>query len=668
MKFRSILVVLIFASFLLSCSIKNSGEFLESPNGKISVTVSLVKSGENSDQNQLNYSVSDNGKEIIANSPIEIEFKNLLPLGRNLKLIRKKEKHFNETWERVWGRSKKVTNNYSELLLEFEEINTPNRVIELIIRAFDDGIAIRYNLPEQAGMEDFQISAENTTFNFHKSHLAWAAEYGFVSHQEAHFNKMKIADIDDKIIGLPLLIKIDEKQWCAITEANLTDWAGMYITGISDTSLTTKLAPRHDDSTIVVKSNSVRHSPWRVIMLGNSAGSFLESNIIQNLNDSNTLKDVSWIKPGKSAWDWWWSNRYAPDVNFKLGSNTETMKYFIDFASELGWEYQLIDWHWYGEPFERWEGDSPILNADVDILTDNPDIDVPMLVEYARSKNVKLLLWLEWNHADKQMEEAFPLYEKWGIAGVKVDFMQREDQEMVNFYHRLVKLAAKHHLVVDFHGAYKPTGISRTYPNLLTREGVLGNEYTKWSDFVTPEHNTTIAFTRNMLGEMDYTPGAFVNVTKKDFKTEENSEFPMVMSTRAHQLAMMIVFESALQVLCDSPYNYRNSPAGLNFLKTVPTTWDETKFIQGEVGEYITIARRKGDTWYVGTMNNSEERKLKIELGFIGDGQYSAQIWKDAEDANEFPQNLNEEKIDVDNSSVVDVELAVGGGQVMIIN
>ncbi len=638
-----------------------------SPNGNISAKMILIPSVKNPNENHLAYSVAANNKDVIGNSPIRIELKDMAPLGNNLILVNKSEKHIDETWERVWGRSKTVQNNYFELTLNYEEIDSPNRKLDILVRAYDDGIAFRYNLPEQPGLEQFKISSENISFNFSDTHTIWAAEYGFVSHQEAHFNKMKISDVDDKIMGLPLLVKIQENQWAAIAEANLTDWAGMYLSSQSDSSLITRLAPRYDDSTIVVKSKTVRQSPWRVIMLGNSAGSFLESNIIQNLNEPNSIEDVSWIKPGKSAWDWWWSHRYAPDADFKLGSNNETMKYFIDFASDMGWDYQLIDWHWYGEPFERWEGETPITNHSADILTDNPEIDIPMLVEYATEKNVKLLVWLEWSHADKQMEEAFPLYEKWGVAGIKVDFMQREDQEMVNFYHRLVKLAAKHHLVVDFHGAYKPTGISRTYPNLITREGVLGNEYTKWSELITPEHNTTIAFTRNLLGEMDYTPGAFVNVAKKNFKTEEESPYPMVMNTRTHQLAMMIVYESALQILCDSPYNYQKSPAGLNFLKEVPTTWDETKFIHGEIGEYITVARRSGDTWYVGTLNNSLERKIKIELGFLSSGQHSARIWKDASDANHYPHKLDEIELNVNDTSIVEINLAIGGGCVMVI-
>ncbi len=300
-----------------------------------------------------------------------------------------------------------------------------------------------------------------------------------------------------------------------------------------------------------------------------------------------------------------------------------------------------------------------------DITTMEPEIDIPELVRYGAERGVKILLWLEWNHADRQMEEAFPLYEKWGVAGVKVDFMARDDQYVVNFYHRLVKLAAKHHLVVDFHGAYKPTGVSRTYPNLMTREGVMGNEYVKWSTRITPEHKVTIPFTRGMLGEMDFTPGAFVNVTMGKFKTESEAPCPMTMGTRCNELAMMVVYESPLQVLCDAPYNYRHSPAGTDFLKIVPTTWDDTRVLNASVGNYITVARRSGDEWYIATMTDEDGRTLSIPLDFLGEGSFEATIWKDADDADVYPARLEKEVIPVDQDTVLEAVMSPGGGHIV---
>jgi alpha-glucosidase len=402
-------------------------------------------------------------------------------------------------------------------------------------------------------------------------------------------------------------------------------------------------------------------------MIGDSPGDFIESDILANLNQPNALEDVSWIKPGKSSWDWWWCNRYGPEVDFQLGSNTETMKHFIDLSAEMGWEYQLVDWTWYGPAFLPTEEDGNNPHPTSDITTMEPAIDIPELVRYGAERGVKILLWLEWNHADRQMEEAFPLYEKWGVAGVKVDFMARDDQYVVNFYHRLVKLAAKHHLVVDFHGAYKPTGVSRTYPNLMTREGVMGNEYVKWSNRITPEHKVTIPFTRGMLGEMDFTPGAFVNVMPEKFRVETEAPSPMTMGTRCNELAMMVVYESPLQVMCDAPYNYRKSPAGLDFLKIVPTTWDDTRVLNASVGDYITTARRSGDKWYIGSMTDEEGRTLSIPLDFLGEGSFEASIWKDASDADVYPTRLEKEVIPVDQDTFLEALMSPCGGHVVYI-
>ncbi len=270
-------------------------------------------------------------------------------------------------------------------------------------------------------------------------------------------------------------------------------------------------------------------------MLGDRPGELIESDIVQNLNDPAAI-DISWIEPGRSAWDRWWSGSYAPEVDFEVGMNTATMKYFVDLAAEMGWEYQIVDAGWSGMTFPDTTGNTTgaAQRPTSDITKVNPALDLPELISYADSKGVKLFLWLFWTQSRDQMDEAFPLYEKWGIHGVKIDFMDRDDQEMVNFYHRTVKQAAEHHLLVDFHGAYKPTGWSRTYPNVITREGVLGNEYNKWSDRVTPDHCLTLPFTRGLLGEMDFTPGGFRQKTREAFEATDSA--PSVMGTRTFQL------------------------------------------------------------------------------------------------------------------------------------
>lgn len=661
---RCLIIASVFGIFIsFSCNRSQKDDLtLKSPDNNIFVKISL------NSEKQINYSVSFQENEIISESLFTLSFADAPPISKDLEILSTEPRTIDESWERVWGKRKNVRNYCNELIIKMKEENEPSRKIDLIFRAYNDGIAFRYRFPEQEELTAFKIIDEGTFFTFAEDHTIWAVNYGgYASHQESEFYGRSISDLDpEEIIGLPLLVHLPNDAYAAISEADLTNWAGMYLSRTNDTSLTLKtmLSPRIDDPEVLVKNGAPCVSPWRVLMIGDEPGDLIVSDIIANLNDPVAIDDVSWIEPGKCAWDWWWCNRYAPDVDFGLGSNTETMQYFIDFASEMGWKYQLVDWHWYGPPFLTedtvWKSD-----PSQDITTYNDEIDIPGLVKYANAKNVKLILWLEWNHANAQMDEAFPLYEQWGVSGVKVDFMARDDQEMVQFYHRLVKKAAEHHLVVDFHGAYKPTGFSRTYPNLITREGVLGNEYTKWSNRITPEHNVTLPFTRGLLGEMDFTPGAFVNVTRENFKTEDLAPCPMVMTTRCQQLAMLVVYESALQVICDSPYNYRNSPAGLEFLKIVPTSWDDTKVVNAKVGDYITIARISGNEWFIGSMTDFTERELSIPLDFLGEGKYEAHIWEDAPDANENPQHVNERILEVTKESTIKAKMAKGGGQVV---
>jgi alpha-glucosidase len=395
-------------------------------------------------------------------------------------------------------------------------------------------------------------------------------------------------------------------------------------------------------------------------MVGDHPGAFIESDILENLNAPASF-DASWVKPGKSAWDIWWSGGYAPELGHKLRMDTAGMKYFVDLAAEMGWQYQIVDWGWYGPAFAS--GAMPAPAPDGNITNVVPELDLPGLISYAKKKDVKLILWLLWNHVDKQMDFAFPIYEKWGIAGVKIDFMDRDDQEMVDFYERVAKTAAKYHLLVDFHGAYKPTGWNRTYPNVITREGVLGNEYNKWSNRVTPEHTVTLPFTRGMLGGMDFTPGGFRQKTPETFRAVgSDSPGPFVMGTRVHQLAMLVVYESALQVLCDSPYDYHSSPAGTDFLKVVPTTWDDTKVINGEVGKFITVARESKKEWYVASMSGADARILQIPLSFLGPGKYRAEIWADAYEAADYPDRLMKQTSVVTRTDILNASLAPGGG------
>ena len=655
---------------ILSCIIVSPSAraaVLSSPDGRIRITVSIKeKLDPYPAGNRLYHSVAFKGKDILLDSPFGIDFKDHPPVAKNLRVVNEAVSSGDGFWETVVGKSRKVRNRYNELRLRMEESDPPRRKMDMVYRAYDDGVAFRYFLPEQESLKDFKLTAERSEFQFAGNHTCWAANFGgFLSHQEAEFEKRKIGSLTvSDPIGLPLLVQISDTCYAAIMEAGLSDWAGMYVAsaGGRPNALVSVLAPRLDEPGVAVISQTPRTSPWRVLMIGERPGDLIESNLILNLSESCSLKDVSWIRPGRCAWDRWWCGSYAPDAGFPIGMDLASMKYFTDFAAEMGWEYVLVDWFWYGDPFlDNWRP-----NPDADITKFVPKMNVPELVRYAAKKNVGVLLWLEWHHADRQMEEAFPLYEKWGVKGVKIDFMARDDQQMVQFYERALAKAAEHHLTVDFHGAYKPEGIRRKYPNYLTQEGVLGNEYNKWSDRVTPEHTVTLAFTRLLAGPMDFTPGGFRNANRSQFKVVGgDTPAPYVMGTRCHQLAMAVVYESPLQVFCDSPYNYRHSPAGLDFLKAVPTTWDETKAVAGQVGDYVVIARRSGREWYAGAMTDWDGRTVEVPLAFLGSGSYRAEIWSDAPDSDEYPDRIERKTITVRPSDTLSVRMASGGGQVI---
>ena len=645
--------------FFNSCSKQDSliETKISSPNNSISAEITLNNEGA------IFYTVKRNETILINPSAMGFDLAKAEDLNKGFKLINSTTSSQDTTWQRVWGKNKNVRDFYNEIKYEFAEESGLQRKLNIYFRVYNDGVGFKYEFPEQEILQEFEILNELTTFKSGDDLTVWATPFkGFYSHQEASFREQKLSNVDSA--HLPMLVEVNEKNWIAISEANLQNYAGFHFKKKNEAEL--KLVLATDTSSIIaVKGKAPMQTPWRMIMIGNSPGDFITSNLLSNLNDPIAIDDPSWITPGISAWDWWWSNKYGPEVDFEIGPNTQTMKYYIDFAAEMGWEYQLVDWLWYGEPFKAIEGFDYAPDSSQSILTQEPQINIPEIVEYAKSKGVKTLIWLEWNHAKKEMHKAFPLYEKWGVAGVKVDFMAKETQEMVQFYNELVRLAAKHHLTVDFHGAYKPTGISRAYPNLLTREGIMGNEYNKWSDSITPEHTVTLPFTRGLLGEADFTPGGFENVNPEDFKTEEEGTHPMVMGTRTRQLAMFVCYESALQVACDDPYTYRNSPAGLDFLKQVPTTWDDTKVVNEKIGDYITLARKSGENWYLGSMTDGDARELSINLNFLDEGKYKATIWKDI--SNEDPKALMKEEIEVTKDSKILARLVSGGGHVMIL-
>ena len=465
----------------------------------------------------------------------------------------------------------------------------------------------------------------------HKEDSAWyPLEDGFYSHNERIFKPMQLDAIGPgQLASLPALFNIDGTK-ILLTEADLFDYAGMWIVGdkqggidatfpkypkeMKETSDRDRKVISRED--YIATAQDTRVLPWRVLAIADKDADLLTNTLVYQLS-RQTNDDFSWVKPGKVSWDWWNDNNVY-GVDFRAGITPATYEYYIDFAAHYGLPYIILD-----------EGWSPI----DDITKVAPGIDMDALLAYAKQKNVGVILWVSWLSLDKQLDQALDLYQRWGIPGIKVDFMQRDDQLMVNYYEKIAKATAARKMLVDFHGAYKPTGLDRLYPNALTREGVFGNENSKWSDpkdprVLTPEHNVTLPFTRMVAGPMDYTPGAMQNAAKGAWAPIYSN--PISQGTRCQQLAMYVVYESPLQMLCDNPTHYYKEPECMDFLSTVPVLWDTTIVLAAKVGDYVAMARRapNGD-WYVGAMTDWTPRDLKLDLSFLGNGNYTMDLWRD---------------------------------------
>ncbi|MGA2740501.1 MAG: glycoside hydrolase family 97 protein [Bryobacteraceae bacterium] len=570
---------------------------------------------------QLQYRVTFRGKPLIDPSALGFDLQNQPPLGANLKLTA-------AVPSMPHGKSNPVRNHYNALLAEFEEVARPGRRLSVEARAYDDGVAFRYLIPEQTALREVRIVREKTQFELAKDADTWPLVLAsYRTPYEANYEHVPLGGIVPSwLVALPFLAELPGTGFVAISEAQIENYPGMYLShpaGGSGRLLEAKLAPRADEPELAASGTTPLRTPWRVLMIADQPGRLIESNIVINLNPPSEIVDTSWIKPGKAAWDWW-SGTYAKGVSFKPGMNTETMKHYIEFAAEAKLEYMLIDAGWAPRGKEAMH----------DITQTIPEIDMPEILRYAASKGVKIWLWAHWTSVDRQMDEAFPMFEKWGVAGVKIDFMDRDDQWMVDWYRRVLRNAAQHHLMIDYHGAYKPDGIRRTWPNLVTREGVMGAEYSKWSARVTPAHNVILAYTRMLAGPMDYTP---------------------------HQLALFVVFESAFEMVADYPEAYKLQP-GLAFISAVPTVWDETRVLNGKVGEWITIARRRGKEWFVGGITDWTSRELDVPLDFLGDGEYRAEIYADGPDADSQPTHIMSGQQPIGRAAKLRLKLASGGG------
>ncbi len=616
---------------------------LKSPDGKTTVTLTH--------QGALNYAIERNGESLIVPSALRVRLaEGEISYGavgeittRSVNVVRKL----------TATKAAEARDQFNEITVVMKPNSGTPREFQWIFRAYDDGVAFRYVVPANAGLTTLAVRNEETEFGF-------AADYGchglniarYDSSHEGEFDPVQSSVIrEHAFYDLPLACRAGKNAF-AITEANLRDYGGLYLRGRGDgkRGVQPRLSPRLDDRSLVARTPigaDGAGSPWRVIMLGDKLGHLIESNLIGNLNPDPDF-DTAWIRPGKTAWDWW-SGPYLPPPD-KGGTDMPTIQKYIDFASRSRFEYMMVDEGWC---LNSGVGGSAPANAD--ITKTKPGIDMPALVAYGAKRKVKLWLWVQWSLLDRQMDEALAQYAKWGIAGIKVDFMDRNDQQMVDYYHRLMRKAAEHKLLVDMHGAYPPVGLNRTYPHYLTQEGIMGAEYNKWSRRVTATHNVCLAYTRMLLGPLDYTPGGFRNATPDTFEVVNSP--PQVMTTRGHGLGMFVVYESPFQMVSDSPDAFENA-AGYDFVKLVPAAWDETRFVGGDIDSYVAVARRKGKDWYVGVMGNEQAREVSVPLSFLGAGKFRAKVWADGDS----PTTLKISEREVASADSITLNLAPSGG------
>lgn len=619
---------------------------VNSPDSRITVN---VETGTNT-----TYSVTFHGKVILNPSPISMTFDNGTVIGRNMEV--KKVERFTQNQVLkpvVRQKSEQIIDHYNEMVLDADRY-------KLYFRVYNDGLAYRFHTDFP---DSLKVLNEEVTYCFPEDYnTLFPEERSMLSAQQPLFKPMKLSEIGtDRFCSTPILIKVDENARIFISESDLESYPGMFLRKQGKNELAGKFAAvsledyKTDDRQIfptkradyIARVNGTRNYPWRAMIVAENDANLITNQLIYKLAPE-AEGDYSWVRPGKIAWDWY-NALILTGVDFKCGINNDTYKYYIDFASKYGIEYVVIDDGWS----EAW-----------DVTKTIPEINMEELVAYGKKKNVDLILWVSWAPFREKIDEAFDKFSQWGIKGIKMDFMNRDDQEMVDFYYEVARKAATYKMLVDFHGAYKPTGWLRTFPNVLTSEGVAGLENYKWGSFVTPKHNVTLPFTRMVAGPMDYTPGAMINFHEKDHKIWFN--LPASVGTRCHQLGMYVVYESPLQMLADSPSNYYREPVCMEFLSQVPVVWDETRVLKASVGEYVIVARRHGDAWYIGGMAGEKGQKFEIDLDFIK-GNKTLTYWEDGVNVDMNANDVARRTRKVKQGDKITITMYDGGGYAAVI-
>ncbi|WP_341836679.1 glycoside hydrolase family 97 protein [Chitinophaga pollutisoli] len=621
---------------------------LFSPDRKTVVHVSVKDS--------IRYSVKHNGHTIL--HPAAIGLKTSVS-GGTLKVAGTRESSANVLlYPVVRQKNAMIRDHYAQLEIRFRN------KLALQWRAYDNGVAWRW---VSEGKGAYDVLEEMADFAFGPEDRAWyPREDDFFSHNERLYLKMKVDSIarQNSLASLPALFTVSGMH-VLVTESGLQDYAGMWLKGDSATGRIRGVFPRYPVKTellgdrfevvreragYIARKNGPANLPWRILMIAEDEKSLLVNELVYQLA-APSAGDFSWVKPGKAIWDWWNDNNIS-GVDFRAGINTATYKYYIDFAAKYGLEYAVLD--------EGWSNTRQLERI-------NPEVDMDELARYAAEKNVGLVLWVNWEAIARpeQLQAAMAQFSKWGVKAIKVDFMQRDDQVMVNYYEEVAKAAAAHRMLVDFHGAHKPAGLQRTYPNVITFEGVYGLEQSKGdrSKSIDPDHNVTFPFIRMAAGPADYTPGAMRNAQKEHWAPHWNK--PMSIGTRCHQLAMYVIYESPLQMLADNPTHYYREPACMEFLAAVPAVWDTTIVQQAAIGSHILMVRKASDgSWYAGAMTNSKGRELTLDASFLPAGKYKMQVWQDGINADRNAEDFRTSVLEIDSSSQVPVILQPGGGWV----
>jgi alpha-glucosidase len=635
--------LIILLSAVMNASPPSSFD-LRSPNGRIEVRIRAAGS--------IRYDVLLNGRSVIENATLSLDVDHQ-KLGIEPKVLNSRSRSYDGVVEPVVRQKfAKIRDHYNELRLTFD------RGYAVVFRAYDLGAAYRFEtaLPQ----EKVKIYGEESNFNFPSNFIVYyPQEDSFYSHNERKYLPQHLSEIDPAFIAtLPAVVDVGGGAKVAIAESDLEDYPGLWLHGTGGNGLEATFPPYPlkevqtsdrdykptETADYIAVTSGTRTYPWRVIGIAEHDGDLITNQIVYLLERPSQFEDTSWIKPGKVSWDWW--NDWNIDgVDFRAGINTKTYEYYVDFAAKYRIPYIILDDGWYKLG---------------DLLEVTPALNMEELLAYAKQNNVGIIVWASWKTLDDQLIPALEQFEKWGVKGIKVDFMQRSDQIMIDYFYRVCREAAKRHLLVDFHGDQKPATMTRTWPNLINTEGVRGMEWSKWSADSEPKHNVTLPFTRMFLGPMDYTPGAMRNATKSTFAAINQQ--PMALGTRCHQLGMYVVYESPLQMLSDSPSNYLREPETMEFLGPVPTEWDETKVLAAQIADYVVLARRNGRDWYVGAMNDWTPRSLDIDLSFLPEGNFTMEAYQDGVNADRNASDYKKIVMPVNKTTRLKLPLASGGG------